>query len=173
MIEYIKGKQEGDITKDLIRTRQLEQSMLRFTRIFQADKNTYQRDENSVEYSSLMTEAYGDVSVEHMGPRFGPIAGNETVYAVVKGRAAKDDITVIVSEGTTGWRQQVPITKNGTLVYFRTPTFPYSQYNRAATNITMYYKGEELYQFAYLYSGSLDRKCIDLLEYLCLIIIFL
>jgi hypothetical protein len=158
MVEYIKSKQEGNITKDLIKNRQLEQSMLRFTRIFQDEKNTYQRDDNSVEYSSLMSEAYGDVGIEHMGPKFGPMSGNERVYALVKGRISKDDITVTVTEDVTNWCQQVPFTKNGNLVYFSMPPFPHSQYDRASTNITLYYKGEELYQSAYLYSGTLDRK---------------
>ena len=56
MIEYIKCKQNDEITKDLIRTRQLDQSMLRFTRYYQTDNNLYQKDEDSVEYSSIMIE---------------------------------------------------------------------------------------------------------------------
>ncbi len=83
MVEYIKSKQDGNITKDLIKARQLEQSMRRFTRIFQDDKNTYQRDDNSVEYSCVMSEAYGDVGIEHIGPKCGPMGGNERVYALV------------------------------------------------------------------------------------------
>ncbi len=56
MIELIKGKQDDVITKDLIRTRQLEHSMLRFTRIFQMGKGNFQRDEGSAAYSSVMSE---------------------------------------------------------------------------------------------------------------------
>jgi hypothetical protein len=56
LIEYIKAKQDGTITKELIRTRQLDQSMLRFTRYYQLDDGAYNRDEESVEYSSIMTE---------------------------------------------------------------------------------------------------------------------
>ena len=55
MVEYIKSKQDETITKDLIRSRQLDQSMLRFTRIYQS-ANTYERDESSVEYSHVMSE---------------------------------------------------------------------------------------------------------------------
>jgi hypothetical protein len=158
MIEFIKKKQEGNITKDLIKSRQLEQSMLRFTRIYQTAKNTFQRDDNSVEYSCIMTEAYGDVSVEHMGPQFGPINGNETVYCLLKGRVSKDDLTVFVTENRIGWRQQISITKNGNLVYFSMPAFPYSQHDRATTNITVYYKGEELHQSTYVYNRTLDQE---------------
>jgi hypothetical protein len=56
MIELIKGKQDDVITKELIRTRQLEHSMLRFTRIFQVGKGNFQRDDGSAEYSSVMSE---------------------------------------------------------------------------------------------------------------------
>jgi hypothetical protein len=56
MIEYIKCKQNDEITKDLIRTRQLDQSMLRFTCYYLTDDNVYQKDEDSVEYSSIMIE---------------------------------------------------------------------------------------------------------------------
>jgi len=161
MIEFIKGKQDGNITKELIKARQLEQSMLRFTRIFQSE-NTYQRDDSSVEYSCVMSEAYGDIAVEHMGPRYGPIGGNERAYALLKGRFTKDDLTVLITEDVSGWRQQIPITKNGNLIYFSMPPFPYSQYDRAVTNITIYYKGEELYQSPFLYKGALDQELAEL-----------
>ncbi len=158
MIEFIKKKQEGHITKDLIKNRQLEQSMLRFTRIYQTGKDTFQRDENSVEYSCIMTEAYGDVAVEHMGPAFGPISGNDRVYCLLKRRVAKDDATVIVTDSSIGWQQQIPITTNGNFIYFSMPPYPLSQRDRAVANITIYYKGEELYQSTYVYNASLDRK---------------
>lgn len=158
MIEYIKSKQDDNITKGLIKTRQLEQSMLRFTRIFQSEKDNYQRDESSTEYSCIMSEAYGDIGVEHMGPKFGPMSGNERLYVLVKGRISKDDITIMITEDVTNWRQQVPFTKNGNLIYFSMPPYPYSQYNRAVTNITIYYKGEELYQSPFVYKGALDGK---------------
>jgi hypothetical protein len=162
MIEYIKSKQDDNITKGLIKTRQLEQSMLRFTRIFQSEKDNYQRDESSTEYSCIMSEAYGDIGVEHMGPKFGPMSGNERLYVLVKGRISKDDITIMITEDVTNWRQQVPFTKNGNLIYFSMPPYPYSQYNRAVTNITIYYKGEELYQSPFVYKGALDEELAQL-----------
>ena len=57
MIEYIKPKQDDHITKDLIKKQQLEQSMLRFKRYYLSEKNTYEPDESSTEYSRLMTES--------------------------------------------------------------------------------------------------------------------
>jgi len=56
LIEYVKPKQDNYITKDLIKTRKLDQSMLRFTRFYQLSDGSYQRDESSIEYSCLMTE---------------------------------------------------------------------------------------------------------------------
>ena len=56
MLELIKSKQDEVITKELIKARQLDHSMLRFTRIFQLGKGDYQRDEGSVEYSTIMME---------------------------------------------------------------------------------------------------------------------
>ncbi len=102
---------------------------------------------------------YGDIAVEHMGPRYGPMGGNEGVYCLLKGRILKDDITVFVTEEMTQWCQQIQFTKNGNLVYFSMPAFPYSQFDSAATNILIKYKGEEFHRFNYLYSkSSLDRK---------------
>ncbi len=60
MIELIKGKQDDVITKKLIQARQLEHSMLRFTRIFQVGKGNFQRDEGSTEYSTVMSEGKED-----------------------------------------------------------------------------------------------------------------
>jgi hypothetical protein len=157
MMEFIKSKQDNIITKDLIKTRKLDQSMLRFTRFYQADKNTYERDEGSVEYSCVMTEAYGDVAVEHMGPRYGPMSGQEMVYLLLKGRIVKEDLIITVTEDTTGWNQRVTFTKNGNVVYFSMPSFPHSHFDHAIANISIYYKGEELHQATYLYKGSLDQ----------------
>lgn len=56
MIQLIKARQDSILTKDFIRNRQLEHSMLRFTRIFQAGKGQFQRDEGSTEYSCVMSE---------------------------------------------------------------------------------------------------------------------
>lgn len=56
LMEYIKGKQDDVITKDLIRTRQLDHSMLRFTRIWGCGKDNFIRDESTVQYSSVMQE---------------------------------------------------------------------------------------------------------------------
>jgi hypothetical protein len=55
-IELIKSKQNGDITKKLIRERELEKSKLRFTRTFYDENNNYHRDEASTVYSRVMTE---------------------------------------------------------------------------------------------------------------------
>jgi hypothetical protein len=176
MIELIKSKQDDVITKELIRSRQLEQSMLRFTRIYQVGKGDFQRDDGSEEYSTVMTEgnwrtffcskekffciflAYGDVDIEHMGPRYGPMGGQEMVYAVLKGRILKNDLTIDVTENMTGWSYRVDnFTKNGNVVYFLMPAFPYPQVDQITANIIINYKGEELIQSAYLYKGSIDR----------------
>ena len=55
-IEFIKSKQDELITKELIRSRQLDQSVLRFTRIYQVGKSDFHRDDLSAAYSSEMTE---------------------------------------------------------------------------------------------------------------------
>jgi hypothetical protein len=57
MIEFIKSKQDDVITKKVIRERKLDQSMLRFTRIYRDGNGKYQRDVDSEEYSSIMTES--------------------------------------------------------------------------------------------------------------------
>lgn len=178
MIELIKAKQDNVLTKEVIRTRQLEHSMLRFTRIFQEGKGLYQRDEGSTEYSSVMSEgkerisnfsfinkicfclAYGDVNIEHMGPKYGPMTGQEMVYIVLKGRILKNDLKIEVKESLTGWEYSVEnFTKNGNVIYFLMPAFPYSmQFETAKASIIVYYKGDELHESPYLYKGSLDRK---------------
>ncbi|CAF4951843.1 unnamed protein product [Rotaria sp. Silwood1] len=163
MIEMIKSKQDHIITKELIRTRQLEQSMFRFTRIFQVETEEFQRDEGSTEYSSIMTEAYGDVEIEHMGPRYGPMCGQEMVYVVLKGRILKNDLKIEIVENLTSWHYSVEnFTKNGNIVYFLMPAFPCSQFDTMKANIIIYYKGEELHQISYLYKGSLDQELAEL-----------
>jgi hypothetical protein len=57
MIELIKSKQDEVITKNLIRLRKLDQSMLCFTRIYRDENGDYQRDMDNQEYSCIMTES--------------------------------------------------------------------------------------------------------------------
>jgi hypothetical protein len=93
-----------------------------------------------------------------MGPRYGPMSGQEMVYIVLKGRILKNDLTIVITEDSIGWSYSVEnFTKNGNVVYFLMPAFPYPQSDTAKANIIIYYKGEELSQTSYLYKGSLDR----------------
>ena len=57
MIEFIKRRQDEELNKDVIRIRNLGQSMLRFTRIYQDVGGEYHRDTISEEYSCIMTES--------------------------------------------------------------------------------------------------------------------
>ncbi|CAM4854335.1 unnamed protein product [Rotaria socialis] len=163
MIEIIKSKQDNNITKELIRTRQLEHSMFRFTRHFQVGKGDFQCDEGSTEYSCIMSEAYGDVEVEHMGPRYGPMCGQEMVYAVLKGRILKNDLKIEIVQYSSGWTYSVQnFTKNGNIIYFLMPAVPHQQCDTVTVDIIIYYKGLELYQSPYLYKGSLDQELASL-----------
>lgn len=103
-----------------------------------------------------------------MGPKYGPISGNEQVYTLLKGRITKDELTVLVTENSTGWRRQLPFTKNGNLIYFSMPPYPLPGVDQGVINITICYRGEELHQSPYIYQGSLDRK-----ELLCLFDLYL
>jgi hypothetical protein len=93
-----------------------------------------------------------------MGPRYGPMSGQEMLYIVLKGRILKNDLKIEIIENLTGWSYSVEnFTKNGNVVYFLMPAFPFPQCDSIKANIIIYYKGEELSQAPYLYKGSLDR----------------
>ena len=57
MIELIKGKQDDVITKKVIQHRKLNQSMLRFTRLFIDETGELKSDMESVAYSDVLTES--------------------------------------------------------------------------------------------------------------------
>lgn len=101
---------------------------------------------------------YGDVAIDHMGPRYGPMAGNERVYAVVKGRVNKEDLTVFVHEVLTGWREQIAFTKTGNVLFFAMPRYPSLQRARAVVTITICYQGAELYESNFVYKDALDGE---------------
>lgn len=101
-----------------------------------------------------------------MGPRYGPMSGQEMFYIVLKGRILKNDIKIEIKEETTLWNYSVEnFTKNGNIVYFMIPAFPFPQYGTAKATVVIYYKGEELSQTPYLYKGSLDRMYFILLSH--------
>jgi hypothetical protein len=104
---------------------------------------------------------YGDVTIEHVGPRYGPMSGQEMVFIVLKGRIVKDDLSVIIFEQTTNWCQEIKkFTMNGGFIYFPMPIFPHSQLNRVNASIQIYFKREKIHESTYLYTNLLDRTYI-------------
>ncbi|CAF2493655.1 unnamed protein product [Rotaria sp. Silwood2] len=163
MIELIKMKQDDFITKKLIRSRKLDQSMLRFTRIYQDENGNYQRDNNSEEYSCIMTESYGDVAVERIEPRYGPMCRKSMIFIVLKGRFIKDDLSIIVFGQTIRWSQEIKdFILNGNVIYFTMPTFQYSSMNRMTASINIYYKQQKFHESTFLYTSSLDEQLVDI-----------
>ncbi|CAF3534009.1 unnamed protein product [Rotaria sp. Silwood1] len=152
MIELIKSKQDDIITKELIRSRKLYQSMLRFTRIYRDKYGNFQRDDINQKYSSIMTEHYGDVSVEHISPKYGPINSQSMIFIVLKGRFLKDDLSIMICEQTTQWSHEIKkIILNGNVVYFNMPPFPYLCVNNVKASVIIYYKNQKIHQSSYLY----------------------
>ncbi|CAF1323341.1 unnamed protein product [Rotaria sordida] len=163
MIELIKSKQDDIITKKLIQLRKLDQSMLRFIRIYRDEYGNYQRDINGEEYSCIMTESYGDVTVEHIGPRYGPMCGQSMIFIVLKGRIIKDDLSIIVCEQTTKWSQKIKkFILNGNVIYFAMPAFPYLCMNNIKASINIYYKNQQFHESTYLYMNFVDEELVDL-----------
>jgi len=155
-IEFIKGKQDGVITKKIIQEEQLDKSKLRFTRLyFDKQQNAYQRDESSTEYSCLMVEAYADVSVEHFGPRYGSKLG-ENVYMLMKGQVQRDDLIVEISESTSGLYDRPTLTKNGNLVLLKMPDAQHILGNEVTADVKVFYKGEQLFQTSYVFTSAVD-----------------
>ncbi|CAF3911566.1 unnamed protein product [Rotaria sordida] len=162
MIELIKSKQDNIITKELIRSRKLYQSMLRFTRIYRDEYGKFQRDEIGQEYSSIMTEHYGDVSVEHMGPKYGSINKESMIFVVLKGRFVKNDISIMICEQTTQWSDEIKkFILNGNLIYFNIPYFPYQCINNIKANVIIYYKNQKIHESTYLYMHLSDEQFFD------------
>lgn len=114
----------------------------------------------------ILHVGYGDIEVEHMGPRMGPMAGDEMIYGVLKGRVLKNDITIEISEETSGWQfRTTNFTKNGNVIYFKMPAFPKPEMVSAVANITIFCRGEELFRMPFIYKASIDRKSIVRLFY--------
>ncbi|CAF3332083.1 unnamed protein product [Rotaria sp. Silwood2] len=163
MIEFIKNKQDDIITKELIRSRKLYQSILRFTRIYRDEHGKFQRDDIGQEYSSIMTEHYGDVSVERMGPKYGLINRESMIFVVFKGRIAKDDLSIMICEQTTQWSNEIKeFILNGNVIYFNMPPFPYLCLNNIKASVIIYYKNQKIYQSTYVYMNFSDEELADL-----------
>ncbi|CAF1917069.1 unnamed protein product [Rotaria magnacalcarata] len=158
MMELIKSKQDDIITKKVIRSQKLDQSLLRFTRIYRNQHGEYQRDENSKVFSCIMQESYGDVSVENMSPQYGPMCGQTMVFIVFKGRVAKDDLSFIICEPTTNSSEQIKkFTLNGTVVYFPMPSAPFPSMNNIKTSIHIYFKNERIHELDFVYMNFSDQ----------------
>ncbi|CAF0943769.1 unnamed protein product [Rotaria sordida] len=165
LIEYIKSKQDDVITKQLIQTRQLYQSMLRFTRFYLTADGSYQPDEASIEYSSIMTEHYGDFTIEDIFPLYGPLCGNQKVCIELKGPITKNfktDLTITITCNEINWSYQVDnIRKSGSNLTFLMPSFPHPNMNRAKVSIIIEYKQDIIHQSNYIYTKKLDEELVE------------
>ncbi|UJR28743.1 hypothetical protein I4U23_009970 [Adineta vaga] len=162
MIEFIKSKQDHVITKKLISLRNLHQSMLCFTRIYRDINGHYQRDFGSEAYSCIMTENYGDISIEHMGPRYGPMDGQEMVFIVFKGRITKEDISVTIFENETNWHEEIKhFSLNGNVIYFPMLPCPNSERTNVQVMLRIYYKKEKIHESKYMYMSLLKQNLLD------------
>ncbi len=104
---------------------------------------------------------YGDVAVEHTGPRYGPMCGQEMVFVVLRGRIVKDEISVIISEQKTSWSQEIQeFTLNGNVIYFIMPPFPSPQITPVQANIKIYFQNRQIHESKYLYMSTIDRMFI-------------
>jgi len=161
-MELIKSKQDEVITKKLIRLRKLDQSMLRFRRIFQNKHGMLQHDAESIEYSCAMIESYGEVSVEFISPKYSPMCGDELMFISLKGRFVKDDIHVFINTDLDS--NHVQITKiciNGNILYFKIPPV-LSQYNgRINANVKVFFKNDLIHQSTFFYTSFLDHEPIQ------------
>ncbi|CAF4608661.1 unnamed protein product [Rotaria sp. Silwood1] len=160
LIEYIKHKQDDKITKDLIKSRQLNQSMLQFTRFYLIEDGSYLSDETSIEYSHIMTEHYGDVTIEDIFPLYGPMCGNQKVCIELKGPITKNyttDFIITISCKDINWSHQVQnIKRSGHNLIFLMPSFPHRNIARAKVDIIIVYKQEIIQQSNYVYTKNLD-----------------
>ncbi|CAF3515262.1 unnamed protein product [Adineta steineri] len=158
MIELIKSKLNDTVTKELIRTKSLHQSMLRFTRFYR-DGYTFVRDTDSTEYSCVMTESYGDITIDHMGPQYGPMHQEQKIFIIFKGRIAKGDISIIISEENDVWRQKIKkIILIGNVIYFTLPPCVQPRIPRVRANITVNFKDMELRHSKYVYMNTIDQE---------------
>ena len=89
------------------------------------------------------------------------MCGKELMFMTFKGRIAKDDFSVVISEHTTNWSHEIQkIMLNGCLIYFEMPTFPYPQLNNVKAVINVYFKQEKLHESTYLYMNLFERMYI-------------
>lgn len=104
---------------------------------------------------------YGDTCVEYVGPRYGPMSGEEILFINFKGRVIKDDIRVIITDQATKWSEEIKqLTMNGNFIHFQMLPFPSRQMTRANVIINIYHKNQLIHQAMYLYTNLLDRMQI-------------
>ncbi|CAF1214092.1 unnamed protein product [Adineta steineri] len=162
LIEFVKCKQDDQITKEVIKERQLNKSKLRFTRYYQTTDGSYERDESSIIDSIVMTEEYGKFRVEDVFPLDGPMQSKRKICIETKGPLPNDfktNLVVNIIGNDINWsRKGDEIKKNGNNFSFEMPVLPNVHMNRLEAKINIEYKQNQIYQANYLYISSLDRE---------------
>ncbi|CAF4648212.1 unnamed protein product [Rotaria sp. Silwood1] len=155
MMELIKSKQNDDITKELITSKELDQLMLRFTRIYRDESGKFQRDHMDQAYSCIMKEHYGDVGVEFISPTFGSMCSPSIITIVLTGPIKNDDekkLSIKISKQTNDWSVEIEqFILNGKVIHFKMPFFQYPPMSHVKANISVYYENEKIHESIYLY----------------------
>ncbi|CAF1449396.1 unnamed protein product [Didymodactylos carnosus] len=161
-VELMKLLQKDQITKDVIRQRQLDKSRLAFTRCYIDQFGQRVRDQNTTVLSNVMAEAYGAVDVVVYGPTYGKYQGGELIFILLKGRVLRQGLTIVFTENRTGWYCPIQrFEKNGNCIYFNAPAY-YQLLGTAKVNIVVSYQGVEVEQLPYTYDQTLDAPFVNM-----------
>ncbi|CAF1454471.1 unnamed protein product [Adineta ricciae] len=161
-IEFIKGKQVGEITKEKISKEQLNLSKLSFTCMYHLSDGTYVADEDTTAYSDTMAEKYGEFKILDVFQKYGPMCGNQKVCIETKGPLPKDykqNLALIIQDNGRDFLIPVKkMQKNGNNFTFLMPKYLNPSCERATVRIRIEYEQDVIYEDGYTYLRSLDRE---------------
>ncbi|CAF1457995.1 unnamed protein product [Adineta ricciae] len=164
-IEFIKGKQVGEITKEKISKEQLNLSKLSFTCMHRLPNGSYVADEATTAYSDTMAEKYGEFKILDVFQKYGPMCGNQKVCIETKGPLPKDyKQNLVLKIQDNGHESSIPIEKmqkNGNNFTFLMPKYPDPFCERATVRITIEYEQDVIYEDDYTYLRILDRAFVN------------
>jgi hypothetical protein len=166
-LQSIKCKHERKIIKKLIDEHNLEQSMLRFARIYRCHDGSLLRDQMKesrrnqldaqISSNRLAFVDYGNVSIIAITPSDGPMDGGTEINVAMQGMEAddRDKVSIIVWENNTPY--PIPpqdVQWNEQIASFEMPACQWPQDHQVDVNIRIYHNEKELGGSTHKYSQA-------------------
>ena len=102
---------------------------------------------------------YGNVSIDGVSPKCGPMNEEVLMFVNLKGRVTKNDLKVFLTMPNNDWRYNVEtLTVNAAVAYFKLPSCPVPNQRKVKIDVHIHFRGQPIHSCPFYYLSCIDGK---------------